>query len=362
MPDPSFYSSVLDHLAASKVLVHVTCSGAGTQVVRELWERPGASAWLSGATFPYAREETEEFLGFKPGGVDHDAAVDLALEAYGRAYRYGGSAVGLSLTASVASSRVHRGDHRVHAAVVTDEGAWSTDLVLRKGVGPEDRRTDDAVCTDVAMGLLGAALGLDGGDFEQRPLLQEELLDRVLARPVFTRERTRTASLPWNAALMPGAYDPPHEGHLGVAGLVEARSWRVVHHVTVDPPHKAALTAQQAVGRARMLRGRDVVFTRGDALYVDKARAHPGKPLVVGADALDRMLDPGWGLPTRAVVDEFRRLGTKVFVVDRVVGELIVRCQDVLGRRGLAGGAGVFEVVEGGVWADSSSAIRAARA
>ena len=69
----------------------------------------GSSAYLSGATFPYAPEEQEELLGFMPEHFcSREAAVDLASAAYMKAYRFGGKKpVGVGITASVASEKEH---------------------------------------------------------------------------------------------------------------------------------------------------------------------------------------------------------------------------------------------------------------
>ncbi len=52
---------------------------------------------------------------------------------------------------------------------------------------------------------------------------------------------------------------------------------------------------------------------------MDKARAFPGVPLVLGADAMIRMLDPKWGITPSETLNEFNKLNTKLLVSGRLV-------------------------------------------
>ena len=71
--------------------------------------------------------------------------------------------------------------------------------------------------------------------------------------------------------------------------------------------------------RAKLLEGYARLFTQNDPLYLDKARKFPGAKIVVGVDALIRMLDPKWGVAVEPLIAEFRALGTKFLVADREV-------------------------------------------
>src|SRR5271170_7271281 len=112
-----------DKLKEAGVSIHVIATGGGAGLQQELWSVPGSSAYLSGASFPYAPEEQEELLRFMPEHFcSQEAAIDLASAAYMKAYRFGGKKpVGIGLTASVASSVEHRGEHRVFVCIMTDK-------------------------------------------------------------------------------------------------------------------------------------------------------------------------------------------------------------------------------------------------
>ena len=333
--------------------VYVACTGAGAGLQGLLWRLPGSSSFLVGASFPYAADATDEFLGFRPEKYcSPETALDLATEAFLRAGA-GPKAIGIGLTASVASHTAHRGDHRVHIAWLTARGAGAHDLVLEKGAGLE-RRTLDGEIADVAglnaildaLGLEMASLwcGLRPSGRTTRSARRSEQAGatyvvsergalaraRFFRRPWFRADGTRAAAPETLKAGFPGTFDPPHEGHAGMAGAFEDATGRApTFWVTADPPHKGPATLGELLGRARALRSRDVLFTEGDPLYLDKARKYPGCSFVIGADALARLLDPKWGVDTAPLIAELRALGTRFYVAGRVANGDLLSLADI---------------------------------
>ncbi len=326
-----------DKLKKAGVSIHVIATGAGAGLQQALWSVPGSSAYLSGASFPYAQEETEELLGFKPEHFcDEAAAVDLASAAYMKAYRWGGNKpVGLGVTASVASEKEHRGDHRFFICVITDERIWTKKVVLTKGIGARARANDGAMCDDAALMML-----LDVTNTAVWPTEVSEYKDaselaraRFFARPFFTADGKRHTQIESvkDYALMPGSFNPPHQGHLGLADDFRRTHGRnVVFEIGTNPPHKAPPTVQQLLQRAKMLKGHDVLFTTDIPMYLQKAKTFPGMPLVLGADTLQRILDPKWGVDPAKMFDELHDLGTKLYVAGRTINDKFMDKYDVL--------------------------------
>src|SRR5271170_6924996 len=112
-----------DDLKEAGVNIHVIATGAGAGLQQMLWETPGSSAYLSGASFPYSAEEQEELLGFMPEHFcSEENAIDLASAAYMKAYKFGGKKpIGVGIAASVASDREHRGTLRVFCCVISND-------------------------------------------------------------------------------------------------------------------------------------------------------------------------------------------------------------------------------------------------
>lgn len=341
METSSVFSKLRD-MGDKAPTIHIIAAGAGAALAQAAWDPPGASAYLTGVTLPYAPEETQAVLGFKPARfVSTETAIDLALAAYMKAWRAGRKAVGVGLTCSVASLREHRGDHRLEACVFTDDGCWTTSDVIPKGTGVKQRREDDRRACAMVAGLIDAAL-----DGEDDPLVDcsDQAAACLYAHPLFNVDGTRTSAdvvNPQDVVLFPGAFNPPHRGHFegghaAVCGLASARKEhrQVVYALVTDPPHKPALNVAQVLQRASMMRGHRLLVSQGDALYIDKARRHPGAYIAMGADAMDRMLDPTWGPAIGPMLDEFAALGTRFLVNPRLVDGEVLTPGRIISRRG----------------------------
>lgn len=334
-------------LKQAGVNIHLVATGAAAGLQDKLWSTPGSSAYLSGATFPYATEEQEELLGFMP---DHfcskEAAVDLASAAYMKAYKFGGKKpIGMGITASVASEKVHHGDHRVFLSLISDEKVSLWSFILEKDAGSMQRHMDGCTCDQLGLFLLMESLNLEFTDLDNviremryTKVVKEDASElarqRFMARPFFSAEGKRLGKMPDERfAIMPGAYNPPHEGHFGMAkATMDEYNYRAVFEITAVPPHKEALTVQQLLQRAKLLQGHNRLFTEKLPFYLDKARKFPGKPLVLGADAMVRMLDPKWGIDMKEMFGTFYDLGNKLFVCNREVDGVMTTCEDILDR------------------------------
>lgn len=318
------------------VNIHVIATGAGAGLQSQLWEVPGSSAYLSGCSFPYTGEEQEELLGFMPEHfVSPEAAVDLASAAYMKAYKFGGKKpIGVGLTASVASEKEHRGDHRVDICIMTDEKVHLFHKILEKGTGESKRRDDGKTCDTLSFFLLLEAIGIAETDSVLKFTADAAELarNRFFLRPFFAANGKRLGDMPKGKyALMSGAFNPPHEGHFGVAdAAMDKYHQKAVFEVTADPPHKDALTVQTLLQRAKLLQGRDRLFTTQLPFYIDKARKYPGRPLILGADAMIRMLDPKWGLDIGDMLAGFYDLGTKIYVSGREIDGNFTTCENII--------------------------------
>jgi nicotinic acid mononucleotide adenylyltransferase/nicotinamide mononucleotide (NMN) deamidase PncC len=356
----------LKELKDKNVNIHVAATGAGAGLQSELWEVPGCSSYLSGASFPYAPEEHEELVGFKPEHYcSEEDAIDLALAAYMKAYRFGGKKpVGIGITASVASEKEHRGDHRIFGCIMTDDKVLSYSTNLEKGSGSAQRFVDGQLANHVGIILLNEAFS--GGDPSEIGLYKnctELAIQRFWLHSLFLPDGRRLNHKDFNFdgtlyALMPGAFNPPHEGHFGLANAVKLQ-WRtdVIFEICATHPIKPTLTVQQMLQRAKLLRGHHILFTQ-DSLYIDKARAHPNMPLVVGADAMLRILDPQWGNPEEQL-KEFTKLGTEFWIASRLVDGKLITKNDIMNLIPISYDIDVFNF-RGikGQWDISSTEIR----
>ena len=104
---------------------------------------------------------------------------------------------------------------------------------------------------------------------------------------------TRTAPVP--LALLPGSFNPLHEGHTTLAAVAAARLGMPVHFelsaVNVD---KADLPAEEIRKRVDQFAGVGPVWVTRAATFVEKASLFPGAAFVVGWDTALRLVDPGY--------------------------------------------------------------------
>jgi nicotinic acid mononucleotide adenylyltransferase/nicotinamide mononucleotide (NMN) deamidase PncC len=326
--------TIFNVLKENNAIVHVVCSGGGSVLQQYLWNEPGASAWLAGASFPYSLEETNEFLGFKPDNYcSEHTSIQLAVESYMRAFKFGGQqAVGVAVTASLASLKEHKGDHRVHACVITNDKCLVATIILAKGTGHARRHSDDKYASNLGLSLLASAFGIDAGINEIiHEISEKELLAVIMQHPVFLRTQIRESQLNIKSyALFPGAYNPPHDGHFAIASIAsEIANKRVIHQVSIDSQHKPMLRPQDVLQRAKMLQGHDVVFSVSEPLFVQKAEHNPGIPIIIGADAALRMLDPKWGIEPLELLTKFEKFKTMFLVANRLIDDKMVTLKQI---------------------------------
>jgi len=156
-----------------------------------------------------------------------------------------------------------------------------------------------------------------------RELIQDvtaEGMELVLKRPVFEKH-DRAYNISNYSAILPGTFNPPHEGHVAMA-----RDSDAVFNLTIDPPHKTEVHLSQVLKRVKLSRNKGVsmYITKGDPLYLDKAKNNPGRVLVMGADSFQRMLDPEWCEDSYALLKEFSARLTRFEVAPRLIdGELV---------------------------------------
>lgn len=330
------------------VHLYVVASGVGTQLQDDLWMIPGTSSFLVGASFPYSTDDTDEFLGFKPASYcSREESLQLAMEAFMRARRHGlsgtaktrGRAIGVAVTGSVASIKgpVHRGEHRLHVAVVTESGALQHQVILPKEFGVEARRMDNGVASLEAGDMLAIALR---GTATDLGVDEQELRDIFFKHPYFSQTGARFADVPGGenvSTFFPGSFNPLHEGHQLMAAETEEHGDPVAYMICADSVHKDPLTVAEMLSRAAQFRlerhdgnvGR-VLFTQKDPLFVDKFKARPQSKFLMGVDTFIRMLDPKWGPAREDVLRAIDENEIHVQVSDRVQGGITTRAADAI--------------------------------
>ena len=131
-------------------------TGGGSGAASMLLAVPGASRTVLDVQIPYSEEALTRFLGMCPAQFcSEETALAMADAALLRATMLapGRPAVGIGCTASLATDRPKRGDHRFFVAVAADDGARVISLTLEKGA--RSRAEEEELLDDVLLNVVG---------------------------------------------------------------------------------------------------------------------------------------------------------------------------------------------------------------
>ena len=283
-------------------------AGAGSQAIAWLLGRPGASRTLLEVLVPYGPKSMLDFLGFEPVQfVSQETARSMAKAAYHRAQRLSPAdapLVGLACTAAISTDRVRRGENRCHVVAWGDAG-W-TYYDLRLGKGRRDREAEEDVASRLVLLALAEACGVQetpnlqlgsadslqtGGHPHSHPL--EQLLAGEAEFVTVSPDGDMTVERPAPAALLPGSFNPLHQGHEVLARAASnILGADVAYELSVVNVDKPTLTFGEAEQRISQFRGKaTIVLTRADT-YHKKAALFPGCAFVIGWDTAVRLVDP----------------------------------------------------------------------
>ena len=347
--DAPALEAAIASIRSSRAMVGIAVTGGGSGVIPRLLTCPGASRTVLEAQVPYARPALTELLGAPPASrCSPETARELARSVYRRALRLRETphtpVLGLGATAALVTDRERKGSHRVHVAVVDGFQTWEATARLCKSA--RTRAAEEAIAELVILGTLADAMA-DRREVEI-PLEADERWSVTTAALAHVRDVIARGDQPWATvdrtgraraggplpgAVVPGSFNPHHDGH---SALLEAARRRTDGHaayeISIANVDKPMLSATDLDARLAQFRGRaPVVLTRA-ATFVAKARLLPGTAFAVGADTAARILEPryyGGAEGFAQAMTELRELGARFHVAERRVGDVRVRLDDL---------------------------------
>jgi len=337
-------SGLVAELHAAPTRLVYDFAGAGVSALSQLHAVGGSSRTLLEATDRYAPRSLEEGVGAPVvHAVDPEVAVALARRARARARHLAGvgeSVAGVGLTATIATDRVKRGEHRVWVAAADGVATRLAGVVFRKGA--RDRDGEERLVGRLALRLMAEAKGvlrevaldLLAGEGVERTLLPGAEFAAFAAGQraslAIDASGEPVGALPWPAAgagasqagaLVSGAFHPLHDGHLGLAAAAQRHLGRpVAFELAVANADKPTIALDEAHRRAAQFAGRAPLLLTRAARFDQKAALFPGTVFVLGVDTASRVLE-GRFYPERggldASLDALRDHGGRFLVAGR---------------------------------------------
>ena len=258
------------HASGRKAALAIT--GGGSGAIGELLRVPGGSRLLIEAQVPYDAMALAAFLGFEPAqACSSDTAIAMARCVRARAARLvpvGTELVGLGATAALVSDRPRRGEHRFHIAIANSAGIAHCTCVLAKG--RRDRAAEEDVVSRAIILWLATACGVDAPSprslldtdeqFAETAVATVDAIDQLLAgevdRVTVQPDGQLVLSAPPAPVLLPGSFNPVHEGHVTLARVAEdlrqQPSAFEISVINVDKPPLAGETVRHRVDAIRL--------------------------------------------------------------------------------------------------------------
>ena len=340
------------HSSGRQIVLAVT--GGGGRALSDLLDVPGASRSVLEAIVPYSDASLAQWLGAAPEqACSESTARAMAMASLVRARRLAPQTeperlLGVGCSASLATNRPKRGEHRIHVGVQTIHETTAYTLRLQKDRRDRDQEQQLAAAlivwaTAQACGVEAAALydaivsGLTDEQIERQsertlPSRTELILGmrRCAVVPAGSiADDLDEAATPRLAAVLAGAFNPPHDGHFHMAELAEQRlgqpvAWEL-SVANVDKPPLDFLGVRRLIQALRARDPQRLIALTHAPTFREKARLFPGAAFVVGADTIARIADlryyDGEAARRDAAIEQIAERGCRFLVFGREANE-----------------------------------------
>ena len=329
---------LIERVHGSPTMAVMAVTGAGSLALSWLLRVAGASRSVLEALVPYSATSLTQFLGHEPRrAVSAATARDMARAAYRRALALrpdGVPVAGIACTATIATDRPKRGGHRCHVAAWTSDGATTYSLELTKGI--RDRSGEEGTVSALVVHALAEAsqvdiyvplalhpaerVDLDSVSYRD-PI--EALLARHIRSVTVQTDGTMTAEQRVGGGVLPGSFNPLHEGHEELAAVASKMlDGPVTFELSVANVDKPTLNERETRARLAQFAGRRPVVVTQALVFDRKADLFPGCTFIIGWDTAVRLVDPRYyGGAESAMVSalgDIRRAGCGFLVAGRV--------------------------------------------
>lgn len=303
------WQKMISELHGSGRKAALAITGGGSGAIGELLRVPGGSRLLLEAQVPYDEQALAGLLGFAPAQASSaETSIALARSARARASRLvAGDAdlVGLGATAALVSDRPKRGEHRFHIACAGATRVAHCTGVLAKG--RRDRGGEEDLVARAIVLWLARFCGVDApsplslmdADEHFAETVKsavdgiEQLLAGDVARVTAQPDGQLMLSAPIPRVVMPGSFNPVHDGHVQLARVAEdVRQEPVAFEISVTNVDKPPLEGHAVRKRITQFAWAAPVELTRAPTFLEKVRLFPKATFVIGADTAERLVAP----------------------------------------------------------------------
>jgi hypothetical protein len=308
-PSDAAWQQLISALHASGCKAALAITGGGSGALGELLRVPGGSRLLIEAQVPYDALALATFLGSAPAqACSADTAMAMARRVRARAARLVPAAsdlVGLGATAALVSDRARKGEHRFHIAFANSARIAHCTGVLAKG--RRDRAAEEDLVSRAIILWLAQACAiaapsprslLDADEhFAETVVAPVDAVDQLLAgeidRVTAQPDGQMMVSAPPPLVLLPGSFNPVHDGHVLLARVAEElRQQPLTFEISVTNVDKPPLAGGTVRHRLAQFAWKSPVELTRAPTFVEKARLFPRTTFVIGADTAERLVAP----------------------------------------------------------------------
>ena len=322
-------------------------SGGGSDTLSRLLAVPGASRTILEAVVPYSQQAMRRWLGGTPDQFcSPRTARAMAMSAFHRACEYespeGYPLAGLGVTASLATDRPKRGEHRIHLALQTVSRTVLESVTL--GKDQRTRREEETVTSTLILNLAAEACGLDerlplelaeGEHVERHEKEAPELWrDLLLGKTNAVCHGGAADGQSAPRALFSGAFNPLHVGHQRMMAVAaSALGTDVDFEISILNVDKPPLDYLEIGRRIDQFGADQRVWLSRTPTFVQKSKQFRGATFVVGIDTLRRIAAPRYYGGSQAecdkAIDTIAGRGCRFLVFGRSIGGSFIRLGDL---------------------------------
>ncbi|MCP4363191.1 MAG: hypothetical protein GY796_34760 [Chloroflexi bacterium] len=323
--------------------VVIVTAGAGTEALSNLLGVAGATRTLLEALVPYSESSFNNFLGKSPKSyVTAKTARLLAGRAYTRALMLEPEQlpiIGFACTATIATDRPKRGEHRAYITTWQPEKMDSYSLHLEKG--KRARGGEEHLISIIILNALATAMSIK----LQLPVVLQGNDELSIQRIDFTATANQLRQEVidfWGVsadgrilhtpptAILSGSFNPLHNGHLELAAVAqEILATPVAFECTAVNADKPPLTTTALLNRMSQFAGQWPVYASNAPTFVQKAHLYSKATFIVGYDTAERILQTKYynnsEANMRQALSELQEQGCSFLVAGRINSNEIFR-------------------------------------